>query len=107
MYPFNENHEISLNSILNLIKFFLYTVFLISENKTSLNHSEKVESQLFWWDFTFQKVKQSSSSECSTVDIAISEEETVCEREKPKQLKNGKRKISSFDHYIENRLNFS
>ncbi|XP_043432883.1 sodium channel protein type 7 subunit alpha isoform X1 [Prionailurus bengalensis] len=42
-----------------------------------------------------EKVKQSSSSECSTVDIAISEEETVCEHEKPKQLKNGYRRRSS------------
>nr|XP_012612502.2 sodium channel protein type 7 subunit alpha [Microcebus murinus] len=36
-----------------------------------------------------EKIKQSSSSECSTVDIAISEEEEmVCERERPKHLKN-------------------
>ena len=41
---------------------------------------------------TFQKVKQSSSSECSTVDI-LSEEEMVYEREKPKHLRNGKKKI--------------
>lgn len=68
----------------------------------SFNHS------FFWWEFIFQKVKQSSSSECSTVDIAISEEEEmVREHEKPKHLKDGKKKISSFDHYIEIRLNFS
>uniref|UniRef100_A0A452UC11 Sodium channel protein type 7 subunit alpha n=1 Tax=Ursus maritimus TaxID=29073 RepID=A0A452UC11_URSMA len=43
-----------------------------------------------------EKVKQSSSSECSTVDIAISEEEEmVYEREKPKHLKNGYRQRSS------------
>ncbi|XP_071072433.1 sodium channel protein type 7 subunit alpha [Dasypus novemcinctus] len=36
-----------------------------------------------------EKVKQSSSSECSTVDIAISEEEEVIHgHEKPKHLKN-------------------
>ncbi|XP_006065185.4 sodium channel protein type 7 subunit alpha isoform X1 [Bubalus bubalis] len=34
-----------------------------------------------------EKVKQSSSSECSTVDI-LSEEEMVYEREKPKHLRN-------------------
>ncbi|XP_077739557.1 sodium channel protein type 7 subunit alpha isoform X2 [Canis aureus] len=43
-----------------------------------------------------EKVKQSSSSECSTVDIAISEEEEmVYEHEKPKHLKNGYRQRSS------------
>nr|XP_003405861.2 sodium channel protein type 7 subunit alpha [Loxodonta africana] len=42
-----------------------------------------------------EKLKQSSSSECSTVDIATSEEEMIYEREKPKHLKNGKRKIRS------------
>ncbi|XP_046515757.1 sodium channel protein type 7 subunit alpha [Equus quagga] len=43
-----------------------------------------------------EKVKQSSSSECSTVDIAISEEEEmVYEREKPKHLKNGYGRRSS------------
>ncbi|XP_066882334.1 sodium channel protein type 7 subunit alpha isoform X3 [Kogia breviceps] len=37
-----------------------------------------------------EKVKQSSSSECSTVDIAVSEEEEmVYERGKPRRLKNG------------------
>lgn len=41
---------------------------------------------------TFQKVKQSSSSECSTVDIVLSEEEMVYECEKPKHLRNGKKK---------------
>lgn len=52
-------------------------------------------------------MKQSSSSECSTVDIAISEEEEmVYEHEKPKHLKNGKKKISSFGHYIGIQLNF-
>ncbi|KAM7247202.1 hypothetical protein CapIbe_001155 [Capra ibex] len=35
-----------------------------------------------------EKVKQSSSSECSTVDIVLSEEEMVYEREKPKHLRN-------------------
>ncbi|EFB19889.1 hypothetical protein PANDA_013070, partial [Ailuropoda melanoleuca] len=43
-----------------------------------------------------EKVKQSSSSECSTVDIAISEEEEmVREHEKPKHLKDGYRQRSS------------
>ncbi|XP_040827933.1 sodium channel protein type 7 subunit alpha [Ochotona curzoniae] len=43
-----------------------------------------------------EKLKQSSSSECSTVDIAISEEEEMCyEREKAKHLKNGCRQRSS------------
>lgn len=60
----------------------------------------------FWWDLTFQKVKQSSSSECSTVDIAISEEEMVYEHEKLKHFKNGKKKINSFDHYIEIKSKF-
>lgn len=41
------------------------------------------------------KIKQSSSSECSTVDIAISEEEMVYECEKPKHLKNGFEQRSS------------
>ncbi|XP_066090015.1 sodium channel protein type 7 subunit alpha [Saccopteryx bilineata] len=36
-----------------------------------------------------EKVKPSSSSECSTVDIAVSEEEIIYEHEKPKHLKNG------------------
>ncbi|XP_010857242.1 PREDICTED: sodium channel protein type 7 subunit alpha [Bison bison bison] len=35
-----------------------------------------------------EKVKQSSSSECSTVDIVLSEEEMVYECEKPKHLRN-------------------
>ncbi|XP_052520297.1 sodium channel protein type 7 subunit alpha [Budorcas taxicolor] len=35
-----------------------------------------------------EKVKQSSSSECSTVDIVLSEEEMVYEHEKPKHLRN-------------------
>ena len=48
----------------------------------------------FWWDFTFQKVKPSSSSECSTVDIDLSEEEMIYEHEKPKHRKNSKRKVS-------------
>ena len=57
---------------------------------------------------TFQKVKQSSSSECSTVDIVLSEEEEmVYEHDKPKHLRTGKKKISSFNHYINIRLNFS
>lgn len=48
----------------------------------------------FWWDFTFQKVKPSSSSECSTVDIALSEEEEmIYEHEKPKHRKNSKKKV--------------
>lgn len=39
-------------------------------------------------------MKQSSSSECSTVDIAISEEEEmVYEHEKPKLHKHGKLKF--------------
>lgn len=59
----------------------------------------------FCWDLTFQKVKPSSSSECSTVDIAISEEEEMI-YEHEKHPKNGKEKLS-FDYYIENRLNFS
>ncbi|XP_007945562.1 sodium channel protein type 7 subunit alpha [Orycteropus afer afer] len=43
-----------------------------------------------------EKVKQSSSSECSTVDIAISEEEEmVYEHEKTKHLKNGHERRSS------------
>ncbi|KAB0404327.1 hypothetical protein E2I00_009384 [Balaenoptera physalus] len=43
-----------------------------------------------------EKVKQFSSSECSTVDIAISEEEEmVYERGKPKRLKNGYGRRSS------------
>ncbi|TKC38595.1 hypothetical protein EI555_006820 [Monodon monoceros] len=43
-----------------------------------------------------EKVKQSSSSECSTVDIAVSEEEEmVYERGKPKRLKNGYGRRSS------------
>ncbi|XP_004428289.1 PREDICTED: sodium channel protein type 7 subunit alpha [Ceratotherium simum simum] len=43
-----------------------------------------------------EKVKQSSSSECSTVDIALSEEEEmVYECEKPKHLKNGYGRRSS------------
>ncbi|XP_053454028.1 sodium channel protein type 7 subunit alpha isoform X2 [Nycticebus coucang] len=43
-----------------------------------------------------EKIKPSSSSECSTVDIAISEEEEmVCERDRPKHLKNGDRRTSS------------
>uniref|UniRef100_A0A8C5LKZ9 Sodium channel protein type 7 subunit alpha n=1 Tax=Jaculus jaculus TaxID=51337 RepID=A0A8C5LKZ9_JACJA len=43
-----------------------------------------------------EKIKQSSSSECSTVDIAISEEEDmVYERERPKHLKNGHGRRSS------------
>ena len=49
---------------------------------------------------TFQKVKQSSSSECSTVDIVLSEEEMVYEREKPKHLRNGKKNINYFNHYV-------
>uniref|UniRef100_F1S1Y6 Sodium channel protein type 7 subunit alpha n=2 Tax=Sus scrofa TaxID=9823 RepID=F1S1Y6_PIG len=42
-----------------------------------------------------EKVKQSSSSECSTVDIAISEEEMVYEHEKLKHFKNGYERRSS------------
>ncbi|XP_008582173.1 PREDICTED: sodium channel protein type 7 subunit alpha [Galeopterus variegatus] len=43
-----------------------------------------------------EKIKQSSSSECSTVDIAISdEEEMVYEHEKPRHLKNSYGRRSS------------
>ncbi|XP_008059475.1 sodium channel protein type 7 subunit alpha, partial [Carlito syrichta] len=43
-----------------------------------------------------EKIKQSSSSECSTVDIAISEEEEmVCERGRLKHLKSGYGRRSS------------
>ncbi|XP_004703967.2 sodium channel protein type 7 subunit alpha [Echinops telfairi] len=42
-----------------------------------------------------EKIKPSSSSECSTVDIAISEEEMVYEREKPKHPPNGNGRRSS------------
>ncbi|XP_023372130.1 sodium channel protein type 7 subunit alpha [Otolemur garnettii] len=43
-----------------------------------------------------EKIKPSSSSECSTVDIAISEEEEmVCEHDRPKHLKNDDRRTSS------------
>ncbi|XP_054418358.1 sodium channel protein type 7 subunit alpha isoform X2 [Pteronotus mesoamericanus] len=42
-----------------------------------------------------EKVKPSSSSECSTVDIAISEEEMIYEHEKPKHHKNSYERRSS------------
>ncbi|XP_069877713.1 sodium channel protein type 7 subunit alpha [Dipodomys merriami] len=43
-----------------------------------------------------EKIKQSSSSECSTVDIAISEEEEIIYgHEKPRHLKSGYRRGSS------------
>ncbi|XP_045714738.1 sodium channel protein type 7 subunit alpha isoform X2 [Phyllostomus hastatus] len=42
-----------------------------------------------------EKVKPSSSSECSTVDIAVSEEEMIYEHEKPKHRKNSYEQRSS------------
>lgn len=52
-------------------------------------------------------MKQSSSSECSTVDIVISEEEEmVYQHEKPKLHKNGKWKLLWY-FFFKIRLNFS
>ncbi|XP_012932381.1 sodium channel protein type 7 subunit alpha [Heterocephalus glaber] len=56
------------------------------DNKEIQSKSESGESK--------GKIKQSSSSECSTVDIAISEEEMVNEHEKSKHLINDRRRSS-------------
>ncbi|CAO2597213.1 Sodium channel protein type 7 subunit alpha [Lemmus lemmus] len=58
------------------------------DNKETRSKSEIGDSK--------EKMKQSSSSECSTVDIAISEEEEmVYQHEKPKLHKNGYERNSS------------
>ncbi|GAB5575708.1 sodium channel protein type 7 subunit alpha isoform X2 [Prionailurus iriomotensis] len=67
----------------------------IASGESDIENLDNKEIQSKSGDGSSKEVKQSSSSECSTVDIAISEEETVCEHEKPKQLKSGYRRRSS------------
>ncbi|XP_057602799.1 sodium channel protein type 7 subunit alpha [Hippopotamus amphibius kiboko] len=71
------------------------TVPIASEESDIENLDNKIQSKSGDGS-SKEKVKQSSSSECSTVDIALSEEEEmVYEHGKPKHLKNGNGQRSS------------
>ncbi|KAL6090253.1 hypothetical protein STEG23_001317 [Scotinomys teguina] len=72
------------------------TVPIASGESDVENLDNKETRSKSWTGDSKEKMKQSSSSECSTVDIAISEEEEmVYEHEKPKLHKHGYERKSS------------